>query len=148
MRWFAGFIGAVVLAGNTVVLLSDRAPGLLRRLSARLDVSTLTMASAQTTPGGRLPESDFTVHVALWALATGLVGLAMGPAWSKVMAAGTVLAYSAVLEVAQGVYTYSRSPQRADMVGNIVGVAAGLAAALAVGFLLWCRPARPVRRLR
>jgi hypothetical protein len=136
----------VVLAANTVVLLSDRAPGLLRRLSDRLDVSALRMASTQPAPPGRLPESDFMIHVAMWALATALVCLAMGATWSKVVAAGTVLAYSVAVEVAQGVYTFSRSPQRSDLTGNALGVAAGLAVAVSVGFLLWCRPARPVRR--
>ena len=145
LRWLSGVMGVLVLAVNTLILLSDRAPGLFRRLSARLDASSLQPVSAQVQPGGRLPETDFMIHVALWALATVLVALAMGSVWSKAVAAGTVLAYSAALEVAQGVFTSNRSPQRADMVGNALGVAAGLAVAVAVGFLLWCRPARPAR---
>ena len=97
LRWLSGVMGVLVLAANTVILLSDRAPGLFRRLSARLDASSLQPVSAQVPPGGRLPETDFMIHVALWALATVLVALAMGPVWSKAMAAGTVLAYSAAL---------------------------------------------------
>ena len=146
LRWLSGAIGVLVLAANTLILLSDRAPGLFRRLSARLDVSSVQTVSTQAPPGGRLPETDFMIHVVMWALATALVGLAMGSFLSKVVAAGTVLAYSAAVEVGQCVFTSIRSPQRADLVGNAVGVAAGLAAAVAVGFLLWCRPAQPSRR--
>lgn len=140
IRWLAGLAGLVVLAANTTVLLSDRAPGLLRRLSDRLDASTLQMVSTQVTPGRQLAESDFMIHVALWAMATALVGLAMGSTWSRTVAAGTVLAYSAGLELAQGVFTSGRSPHLSDMAGNAVGVAAGLALAVTVGFLMWCRP--------
>ena len=151
VRWLSGLLGLVVLAANTLILLSDRAPGLFRRLSARLDASSIQSVSAQVTPGGRLPETDFMIHVALWAVATVFVALAMGSVLTKLVAAGTVLAYSVALEVAQGVYTTLRTPQRADLVGNALGVAAGLAVALAVGFLLWCRPARaaaPTRTAR
>ena len=56
------------------------------------------------------------------------------------MAAGTVLAGSVALEIAQGVFTHSRSPQAADIVANAIGVAAGLALAVAVGLALGCRP--------
>ena len=58
------------------------------------------------------------------------------------MAAGTVLAGSVALEIAQGVFTHSRSPQAADIVANAIGVAAGLALAVAVGLIVWWR-ARP-----
>lgn len=142
LRWLAGLMAVVVLGANTLIMLSDRAPGLLRRLSARLDVSAMQTVSAPVTPVGRLPETDFMIHVVLWALAAVLAAVAMGSLWSRVFSAGVVLAYSVVLEVAQGVYTSSRSPQRADLVGNAIGVAAGLAVAVAVGLLLWLRPAR------
>ncbi len=143
-RWLAGLAAAVVLAVNTVVLLSDRAPGLLHRLSDRLAVDTLRVTAAQVAPGSDLPRSYFLMHVALWALATALVGLAMGSTGSKVVAAGLVLLYSAGVELAQAMVTDSRSPQPADMVANTLGVAAGLAVAVGVGFALWCRP--PARR--
>lgn len=111
----------------------------MRRLSDRLEVETLRAAAAQASPG-ELPRSDFVVHVALWALATALVGLAMGSTWSRIVAAAGVLLYSAAVEVAQGALTYTRTPQAADMLANAVGVGAGLAVAVAVGFVLWCLP--------
>ena len=141
-RWLAGALGAAALAANTVILLSDRAPGLFRRLSDRLDVGTVRTAAAQVTPGGDVPRSDFILHVTLWAVATALIGLATRSTRSRVMAASTVLAYSVALEIGQGVFTQSRSPQAADIVANAIGVAAGLALAVAVGLVLWYRPAR------
>ena len=146
-RGLAGLAGLGVLAANTLILLSDRAPGLLRRLSDRVDRGTLRLAAAQVGPGRDVPEADFVLHVGMWGLATVLLGLAMGATWSRLATAGTVLAYSVGLEVAQGMYTSSRSPQRADVLANGVGVAAGLAVAVALGFLLWLRPARPTADL-
>jgi len=141
-RWLVALAAAVAIASNTVILLSDRAPGLLRRLSDRLEIETLRTAAVQVAPG-EVPRSDFVVHVALWAVATALVGLAMGATWSRAVAAGGVLLYSAVVEVAQGALTYTRTPQAADMVANAVGVGVGLAVAVAVGLVLWCLPPRP-----
>ena len=80
----AGFavLGVGVLLFNVLLMLSDRAPGALRRvggdfvrrLFARIDASE---RAADVLADPRLPESDAIVHVAVWALAVALVGLAV-----------------------------------------------------------------------
>ncbi len=117
------------VAGNAVILLSDRAPGLFGRISARIDagVSRAAGATGVDVPGRsvRVPRSDFDIHVLIWAVAALLVGLA---AWSWVslfVASATVFASSVALELAQRTYSASRTVQYDDLVANGVGVAAG-----------------------
>ena len=120
-------LGALCL--NAVILLSDRAPGVFRRLSARIDseVQRAAGAAGVDVPGRglRAPQSDFDIHVLIWGVAALLVGLA---AWSWVslfMASSTVFASSVVLELAQGAYSRTRSVQFSDIVGNALGVVVG-----------------------
>ena len=103
-------LAAAALVANTVILLSDRAPGMFRRLSDRLDVGTVRAAAAQVTPGGDLPRSDFVIHVTLWAVA-GLAVLS-GRAVVRVVPLGlvrrlagcalAVLAVAAAVEAIRG----------------------------------------------
>jgi len=138
-------LSLVVLAANAVVLLSDRAPGLFRRLSARIDagVSRAAGATGVDIPGGsvRGPRSDFDVHVAIWATAAVLVGLAAWSWTSLLLANGMVFASSVALELAQRTATASRSASLGDVMGNAVGVIAG-ACAVAAFALLWRIPRR------
>ena len=117
------------VAANAVILLSDRAPGLLRRISARIDagVSRAAGATGVDVPGRdvRVSRSDFDMHVLIWAVAALLVGLA---AWSWVslfLASATVFGSSVSLELAQRSYSNSRTVQFDDIVANGVGVVAG-----------------------
>ena len=117
------------VAVNAVILLSDRAPGLFRRISARIDagVSRAAGATGVDVPGRdvRVPRSDFDMHVLIWAVAALLVGLAAWSWMSLFLASATVFASSVALELAQRTYSNSRTVQFQDIVANGVGVAAG-----------------------
>jgi hypothetical protein len=136
-------LGALGL--NAVILLSDRAPGLFRRLSARIDAGVKQAAGAAgvDVPGNsvRVPQSDFDVHVLIWAVATLLVGLAAWSWLSLFLASSTVYASSVVLELAQDAYSRSRTVQFSDVVGNAVGVLIGtaLVATFSVAWMIGAR---------
>ena len=128
------------VAANAVILLSDRAPGLFRRISTRIDagVSRAAGATGVDVPGRdvRVPRSDFDMHVLIWAVAALLVGLA---AWSWVslfVASAVVFGSSVALELAQRSYSSTRSVQFQDVVANGVGVAVGTCL-VAVFALCW-----------
>ena len=136
-------LGAVGV--NALILLSDRAPGLFRRLSARIDAEVQRAAGAAgvdvTGRGLRAPQSDFDIHVLIWGVAAVLVGLAAWSWLSLLMANSTVFASSVVLEMAQGAYSRTRSVQFSDIVGNALGVVVGtcLVAALSVVWMVGAR---------
>jgi len=127
-------------AANAVILLSDRAPGLFRRLSARIDagVSRAAGAAGVDVPGGRVgvSRSDFDVHVLIWAVAALLVGLAAWSWLSLAFASATVFLGSVALELAQRTYSSSRTVQFLDVVANGVGVLAGTCGVAAFA-LVW-----------
>ena len=123
------------IAANAVILFSDRAPGFLSRISARLDagVSRAADATGLDVPGRELsvPSSDFDVHVAIWAVAALLVGLATWSWASLFLANGAVFVGSVGMELAQPVFSNSRTVQLPDLFGNAVGVLAGTCAVAA-----------------
>jgi hypothetical protein len=127
-------------AVNVVLLLSDRAPGVLGRISSRIDTGVHRAAGAAgvDVPGGsvRVPQSDFDVHVVIWAVAALLVGLAMWSWASLVMASAAVLVVSVGLELSQQVFTRSRTVQFTDVMGNTLGVVTGTCA-VAAFTLVW-----------
>ena len=133
-------LGLAALAINAVILLSDRAPGLFSRLSARIDAGVQRAAGAAgvDVPGSsvRVPRSDFDVHVAIWAVAALLVGLAMWSWASLVMGSAAVLVASTGLEFAQQAYSRSRTVQIEDLLGNTLGVVTGTCAVAALA-LVW-----------
>ena len=137
------------LAANALILLSDRAPGLLRRVARRIDVEVGRAAGAAgvDVPGSGVgvPQSDFDVHLVMWCVATVLVGLATWSWLSLFMASSTVLACSVVLEMAQGAYSRTRSVQFSDIVGNTLGVMIGTAVVAAFS-LAWMVGARQFGR--
>lgn len=143
-------LAAVAFAVNAVLLLSDRAPGFLSRVSARIDagVSRAAGATGVDVPGRDvpMPRSDFDVHVTIWAVAALLVGLAMWSWSSLLLGNGLVFVASLCFELAQPVFTTSRTVQLSDVMGNVVGVTAGTGAVAAFA-VLWRlthrgRPAR------
>jgi hypothetical protein len=117
------------LGANAAILLSDRAPGLLGRLARRIDARVDQAANAAgidiSGPSVPVPRSDFDVHVAIWAVAALLVGLAMWSWLSLLLGNGLLFAGSVVLELAQAGYSRTRTVEMADLGGNAVGVAAG-----------------------
>lgn len=119
-------------AANGVILLSDRAPGFLSRVSRRIDtgVSRAAGATGIDVPGGDLhvPRSDFDVHVVIWAVAALLVGLAMWSWASLLLGNGLVFVGSVGLELAQSAFTTSRTVQLHDLLGNALGVFTGTCA--------------------
>ena len=124
-RWrpLAALFAAVALSGSAALLLSDRAPGLLRRLSARID--TGSSRAAQVAAAAR-PQSDFEIHVFAWGAVAVFVGLAMWSSRSLLVSAIGVLLLSLAVERAQDVLTQTRALEVADVVANLVGVSAGL----------------------
>ena len=142
-------LGAFVV--NAVILLSDRAPGLFSRLSSRIDAGVHRAAGAAgvDVPGGSVgvPQSDFDVHVVIWAVAALLVGLAMWSWASLVMGSAAVLVTSAGLELAQQAYSRTRSVQLSDLMGNTLGVATGTCAVAAFS-LAWRLPVNTRRSPR
>lgn len=145
-------LSVAAFAGNAVILLADRAPGLLSRLSLRVDAGVHRAAGAAGVEPLRnvnVPQSDFDVHVLIWALATLLVGLAMWSWASLVMGSAFVLVTSVALELAQRVLTQARTVQLGDVVGNVLGVVTG-ACAVAAFALVWQRflSTRPSARPR
>jgi hypothetical protein len=128
-------LSLVALVVNAVILLSDRAPGLFSRLSSRIDAGVHRAAGATgvDVPGGsvRVPQSDFDVHVLIWAVAAVLVGLAMWSWASLVVGSAAVLVASAGLELAQQSYSRSRTVQFTDVMGNTLGVVTGTCAVAA-----------------
>jgi hypothetical protein len=131
-------LSLAAVAANAVLLLSDRAPGLLRRISSRIDagVSRAAGAAGVDVSGRdvRVPRSDFDVHVLIWAVAALLVGLAAWSWLSLAIASATVFTASVALELAQRTYSNSRRVQFDDVVANGVGVVAG--ACLVAAFAL------------
>lgn len=133
-------LSLVSLAVNVVLLLSDRAPGVLSRLSSRIDAGAHRAAGAAgvNVPGGsvRVPQSDFDVHVAIWAVAALLVGLAMWSWASLVVGNAAVLVASAGIELSQQFFSRSRTLQLQDLLGNVLGVTIGTCAVAAFA-LVW-----------
>jgi hypothetical protein len=128
------------LGANALILLSDRAPGLLSRIARRIDVGVARAAGAAGVDVSRgdvpVPRSDFDVHVLIWGVAALLAGLAAWSWASLFLAEGAVFLASVALEAAQDVYSTSRSVQLSDLMGNAVGVLAGTGAVVAFA-LLW-----------
>ncbi len=129
MRAVPLILAVGAFAANAVILLSDRAPGIFRRVGARIDagVSRAAGATGIDVPGRnvRVPQSDFDVHVAIWGIAAVLVGLGMWSWLSLAAAEGTVFASSVALELSQRVFTTTRTVSLGDVIGNATGVLAG-----------------------
>ncbi|HVF14205.1 MAG TPA: hypothetical protein VM942_06365 [Acidimicrobiales bacterium] len=137
-RWrpAAALLGAGATLVAAVLLTSDRAPGLLRRLSSRIDSGS--SRAAQLASETR-PQSDFEIHILVWAGVTVLVGLAMWSSRSLLVSAMTVLATSVMAERAQLLLTSSREMQLGDVVANTIGVLTGLGLVSGLAILMGWR---------
>jgi hypothetical protein len=128
IRAFAALLGVMAVLFNALLMLSDRAPGALRRVGGdfiRRLFERVDASAADVLADPRLPESDAIVHVAVWAVAVVLVGWAV---WSWVglfVGAVAVFAGSLVVEAAQGPWSDTRAVEASDVRANAVGVVLG-----------------------
>lgn len=139
-RWrpAAVLLSAAALFVSSVLLLSDSAPGLLHRLSKRIDVGSSRAAKLVSETR---PQSDFEIHVLVWAVVMTLIGLAMWSNRSLLISAVAVLITSVLAERAQYVLTQTRSMQITDLVANVIGVLAGLGLVCGLAILMrWRDP--------
>ncbi|MGI8983678.1 MAG: hypothetical protein ACR2HM_03960 [Acidimicrobiales bacterium] len=140
LRVVALLFSLAAVAANAVILLSDRAPGLLRRLSVRIDagVNGAVGAAGVDIGGGsvRVPRSDFDVHVLIWGAAALVVGLAAWSWFTLLLGSSAVFASSVVIELAQAGYSSTRTVQFIDVVANAVGVIVGTCVVAAFA-LVW-----------
>lgn len=129
LRAFVALIGLAAIGTNAALLLSDRAPRLLRslfgdtvvRLTERLDAGGRSDAVLAARDIG----GDSIVHFGLWATATVIIGVAIWTWWGLIVAAGSIGALSLLIEVGQGRYSSSRAVERSDALFNLLGVASG-----------------------
>ena len=151
IRLLVGVVGVGAMLATVALLLSDRAPGVLRAvfgerardLWERIDASD----RVDLPPGSELPPTDFLVHVAIWAVVACLVGLAIWT-WRGLMVGAVVLAASsALLELAQGRFAETRAVEVRDAVGNLWGIGLGVLVAAAC-YVAWSLLAALGRRLR
>lgn len=130
LRTLSTTLAALVIASNTVLMLADRAPKVLRGAAKRLDTNA-PRAAARVASEARAHSSDTLVHVTVWALAATLVGLAAWSWGSALLAGAGTLGYSLLVEAAQPLLSTSRQVQSQDVLANLAGVALGLAATAA-----------------
>jgi hypothetical protein len=137
LRALLGLVGLAAVLFNVAIMLSDRAPRFLRRMFGDVVVRLSERIDAQgRIATEQLPETDAIVHIAVWAAATALVGLTIWTWRGLVLAALTMLAVSAAVEVGQGVYSSTRRVEIDDAIANAAGVALGVAAA-ALCYVAW-----------
>lgn len=127
-RLLAAALALATLGVAGLVMLSDRAPGALQRVSNRLDASDRVSARAI---GQATPPSDTMVHIVAWGAVMVLLGLAAWSWRSLTIAAVGVLAVSTLAEVAQEPLTSTRNTELSDLAANVVGITAGLLAVAA-----------------
>ncbi len=136
LRVFIGLVAVASALGTVVLLLSDRAPGLVRRLFgdaarslwARIDADR--RAAIEAT--GATAEPDVVVHVLIWLVVSSLVGLTIWT-WRGLAATAIVTALASLaLEFGQRRWASTRAFEMSDLVANLVGVGLGTATAAAV----------------
>ena len=135
LRVLVGLVGVASVVFNVAIMLSDRAPGFLRRI----------FGDAVVRLSEQLPETDAIVHITVWAAATALVALTIWTWRGLVVAALTMLVVSAAVEVGQGVYSSTRKVEIGDALANAAGVTIGATAA-AAAYLVWSAVAASLGR--
>lgn len=138
----AGFgvlaLGGLVFTG--LLLLADRAPGLMRQVLGRAAErlwDRIDAAGAPSLGEHARARPDFVVHVIVWGTVTALVALTIWTVRGVALAAVAAFSLSLLLEFAQGVVTTTRSVQAGDVLGNACGVAAGAFGALVLVGAWW-----------
>ncbi|NNE10896.1 MAG: VanZ family protein [Ilumatobacter sp.] len=144
-------LAALALVAAGVLLLSDRAPDVLRtlfgerarELSRRIDAR----ANIELDPGRTIPDIDVVVHVAMWAGVMFLIGLALWSWRGLPVAMAAVAGSSLAIELAQGRWSRTRAVESEDMIGNVSGVVLGGVSAAAC-YAVWSAGAALRRRHR
>ena len=151
-RAFFGLIGVGAMLTTAALLLSDRAPGILRSLfgeRARRLWERIDTGNRVDLPAGSeiVTQPDFVVHVALWTVVTVLVGLTIWT-WRGLVIAMALLAAAGIgLELAQGRFATTRNVQVSDALANLLGIGAGATLA-GLCYVVWSGMAAIVRRSR
>ena len=151
LRALVGVVALGAALSTVALLLSDRAPGLLRSLFgdrvldlwARIDAAQPVDLPQRSD----LPPTDFVVHVAIWAVVAALVGLTVWTWRGLVVASSALVTASVALELAQGRWSSTRAVEASDAIANFLGIAAGTVVAAAC-YLAWSGAAGLVGRLR
>lgn len=148
VRLFIGLIGVAALLFNVVLMISDRAPGITRRLfggfAQRLTDRLDTTSAIDTAD---IPGNDAIVHIGVWALATALVALTVWRWVALIPVGAVVFAASVAVEVGQGRYSSTRAVEFSDILANAVGVGVGIGTA-ATCMLAWSAVSRALRGSR
>lgn len=144
-------LGVAAMLTTAALLLSDRAPGVLRSMfgdqARRLWERVDTGNRVDVASGAEVAQPDFMVHVALWAVVTVLAGFTIWT-WRGLVIAVAALAVSSFgLELAQGRYAPSRNVEASDALANLVGIGAGAATA-GLCYVVWSGAAAIVRSFR
>lgn len=154
-RVFVGLLGFVAMLITAALLLSDRAPGILRTLFGerarqlwnRIDAGNRLGDAPTGSAATELGQPDFLVHVALWATVAALIGIAIWT-WRGLAIAGVTLAAISVgLELAQGRFATTRAVEADDAVANLLGLTLGSTFA-ACCYVVWTGLAISIRSLR
>ncbi len=149
VRSAIGTLGVALGALTVVLLLSDRAPSVLRGtfgataadLAQRFNVE----ARAMLFLDDGLPEADTLFHIGLWAGVTVLAALTVWTWRGAAVSAVAVFAASVLLEYAQGQYSSTRVVELRDVHANGLGVIVGFVTAAAC-FATWTALSRFGRR--
>ncbi len=140
LRGFVGLLAVGAALFNVALMLSDRAPGLTKRIfgdfAERLSDRLNQSDRIDTLTEGRNPGNDAIVHIGVWAVAMTLVGLALWRWAPLVIAAMAMFAGSVLVEVGQGRYSSTRAVEIGDVFANGVGVAVGVGASAAC-YIAW-----------
>ena len=145
---FVGLIALCALLFNVVLMISDRAPRVTRRLFGDFAQRLADRLDATDTIDSRdLPGSDAIVHIGVWAVASLLVALTIWR-WSALVPVSlAVFAASVVVEFGQGRYSTSRAVEFSDVLANLVGVGVGTGIAT-LCILAWSWISRALRGSR
>lgn len=138
-RWLRAFIAVGALAAgafSAALLLSDRAPGVLRTvLGPRIEDlwNRIDLAGRPSELAGEAAsQPDLVVHLTIWAVVTWLAVLAVWSWRATPFVVVAVVAASSVIELGQGVWSDTRAVERSDLEANLLGAGVGTLAAIVV----------------
>jgi hypothetical protein len=143
LRAWVGVGGLVAVAATGLLMLSDRAPGLLQRVSDRIDAPGSRVG--RLTSLAPLSQSDTDVHIVAWATIMVATGVVVWSWRALPVTALVVFTFSVGVEIAQELFTDVRGFELSDVAANAVGVAVGVGVMIA-GHLAWAALRRRSRR--
>jgi len=151
LRAIAGALALGAGLFNVVLMLSDRAPGLTKRVFGDFALRLSNRLDAPRRVGevtdGRTPGNDAIVHIGVWAVAVTLIGLAIWRWSGLIIAACATFAASVFIEVGQGRFSDTREVEMSDVAANALGVVVGTVACVGC-YLAWSGGANAFSALR